>query len=195
MGVLKNKKKKSSLIPNMKIFAVLAISVTAQTGCSWFHGNSGQHVSCLPAYYINGVCGSGSRDDCRFTGSGTYSFGINCCPEDRSIKVGDKSDCAWIGAENGKNVICPEGKAAFGRCETSQRNDGGGSCNNLSHQAECCTSDLSVAEEKCGWIFDNYGTKVNCPSGLVATGFCGVNNHQDCDSGNAFVGIRCCPPM
>ena len=51
----------------------------------------------------------------------------------------------------------------------SQRNDGGGSCNNLSHQAECCTSELSVQEEKCGWIFDNYGTKVNCPSGILQT--------------------------
>ena len=53
---------------------------------------------------------------------GKYSFGIECCPEDRDIEIGDRSDCEWLGGKSGDNVKCKTetGKTAFGRCETSQ---------------------------------------------------------------------------
>ena len=35
--------------------------------CHWITGGSGDHIQCLPDYYIDGTCGSGSREDCRFS--------------------------------------------------------------------------------------------------------------------------------
>ena len=65
----------------------------------------------------------------------------------------------------------------------------------MSPQAECCISELIPEKTKCGWIYDTYGKKVMCPSGLAIGGFCGSNNHGDCDDGMNFIGIKCCPPV
>ena len=55
-----------------KYFSISAASIAEPKigDCKWLHGNSGQHVNCLPGFYINGICGSGSRNDCRFLGDG-----------------------------------------------------------------------------------------------------------------------------
>ena len=52
---------------------------------------------------------------------GKFSFGIHCCPETRTIQIGQTTDCEWIGEKSGQNAGCKQtGKTAFGRCETSQ---------------------------------------------------------------------------
>ena len=93
---------------------------------------------------------------------------------------------------SGDNVSCAEGQAAFGRCATSDRGNHN-HCNNLSHQVKCCDSDATVKDDKCGWVYATYGVKKDCPPNTVAAGFCGVNQHGDCQN-ESFVGIRCCPP-
>ena len=58
----------------MVIFAICLSLVSAQLDCHWIHGQSGQHVDCLPGFYIDGICGSGSRNDCQFVGNGNLKF-------------------------------------------------------------------------------------------------------------------------
>ena len=53
------------------------IEPLAPGDCSWLHGDSGDHVSCLPGFYIDGTCGSGSQKDCRFSERDKYSFAIH----------------------------------------------------------------------------------------------------------------------
>ena len=79
------------------ILIVLSISsALGQLDCYWAVGQSGNKVECLPDFYIKGGCESGSRDDCNFGGIlGGDSFGINCCPSDRSISFENRSDCQW----------------------------------------------------------------------------------------------------
>ena len=109
---------------------------------------------------------------------GSSGFGIQCCPVDRSLNFGDRDQesCNWYGGSSGENIACPDAQAAFGRCSTSARDEAGGDCGNLSHQTQCCSSNSSVKESSCGYIYGSYGAKTNCPNGLVVAGFCGVNN-------------------
>ena len=43
----------------------------------------------------------------------------------------NRRECVWLGGASGQNVKCEGGKAAFGRCSTSQRSANGGDCNNV----------------------------------------------------------------
>ena len=109
---------------------------------------------------------------------GSNGFGIQCCPVERGLNFGDRDpeSCNWYGGSSGDSISCPDQQAAFGRCSTSAREDAGGDCGNVSHQTQCCSSNASVKESSCGYIYGSYGTKTNCPNGLVVAGFCGVNN-------------------
>ena len=109
---------------------------------------------------------------------GSNGFGIQCCPVERGLNFGDRDpeSCNWYGGGSGDSISCPDQQAAFGRCSTSAREDAGGDCGNVSHQTQCCSSNASVKESSCGYIYGSYGTKTNCPNGLVVAGFCGVNN-------------------
>ena len=44
---------------------------------------------------------------------------------------------------------------------------GGGDCNKVSHQTQCCHSDFKYDLDRCGWIYDSYGVKITCPKGTV----------------------------
>merc|ERR1712025_387879 len=182
-------------LSKMKLLSAFAVGILAQKDCEWHHGKSGQHVSCLLKYYAHGLCGSGSRNDCRFLGDGKFSFGIQCCPEDeKDMIIGDRENCNWIGNSGGNNTNCADkGKAVFGACQTS-KTGGGGHCNKTSHQVECCESNYVPDIDLCGWIYDTYGAKITCPKGMGVAAMCGVNNKGNCDNGNAFAGVRCCPP-
>lgn len=146
----------------MRLTATLSViaSVNAQVGgCYWTGSKSGQFLECLPDYFIKGGCESGSRNDCNIDAGivGTdASFGIKCCPSDRSLNFHGQEECLWIGGESGANVACGNGRAAFGRCSTSQRSGGGGDCNKMSHQVKCCDSDSTIDEDSCGWIYARY---------------------------------------
>jgi hypothetical protein len=121
----------------MKISFVIISSTFAQAieeefcfktpQCHWLGGTSGQNVECLPDYYIDGTCGSGIRDDCKFDDF-SYSFGIHCCKANSEIKVGPKKNCHWYGGASGDNVECPPDLNTFavGRCSTSQFSSYGG---------------------------------------------------------------------
>lgn len=62
-----------------------SIAPSAPGDCQWLTGGSGQHAKCLPGFFIDGTCGSGSREDCRFSREsgdnassyGTFAFGIH----------------------------------------------------------------------------------------------------------------------
>merc|ERR1711962_1918944 len=192
----------------MKLLLPLAAQCLAGTidsyapgDCHWITGGSGDFIQCLPDFYIDATCGSGSREDCRFMREGEdgtaqmgkYAFGIHCCPATKQLPVGAPDDCQWYGANTGENAECPGVNAAFGRCSTNKSVGGGGDCNKLGHQVQCCTSAIHTKPELCGWLYDTYGTKLSCPNGQVAAGFCGTNNKADCNDGHNFVGIRCCP--
>ena len=109
---------------------------------------------------------------------GSSGFGIQCCPVERNLDFGgrDQESCNWYGGASGDAISCPNNMAAFGRCSTSARSGDGGDCGNISHQTQCCSSNSSVKESSCGWIYGSYGSKTSCPNGLVVAGFCGVNN-------------------
>ena len=115
------------------------------------------------------------------------------CPENREISVGELVDCNWYGGNSGTDLECPDNQPAFGRCSTNQNRGDDGECNKLSQQVQCCGSDATVEMAKCGWIYDTFGSHLTCPGGLLATGFCGVNNKSDCNDGQNYIGIRCCP--
>ena len=58
------------------------ITPSAPGDCVWVGGNSGDHLDCQTGQYIDGICGSGSRKDCRLVDEdgATYekvSFGIH----------------------------------------------------------------------------------------------------------------------
>ena len=74
-----------------------------------------------------------SRDDCKLDGLkfGEDSFGIKCCPGWTFDMFLNRRECVWLGGASGQNVKCEGGKAAFGRCSTSQRSANGGDCNNV----------------------------------------------------------------
>lgn len=61
-------------VRKMVIFTIVLSLVSAQLDCHWIHGGSGQHVDCLPGFYIDGICGSGSRNDCKFAGNGNENL-------------------------------------------------------------------------------------------------------------------------
>merc|ERR1712156_823907 len=184
----------------MKLSVVVGVigSVKSQgpTGCYWAGSKSGEFVECLPDFYVKGACESGSRNDCNIDAGiiGTdASFGIKCCPSDRTLDFTNQDECLWLAADTGENLACGEERAAFGRCSTSARSGKGGDCNNTSHQAKCCNSKTQIDEDTCGWIYASYGVKKECPAGTAVAGFCGVNNKSDCKN-NSFVGLRCCSP-
>ena len=196
----------------MKIFATIISLTSAQGVCQWQWAKSGDRLKCLPNFYIDGMCESGRRDDCgwakekfalyilKFRGVGTSrSFGIRCCPSSRSIPIGEFQNCEWQGGGTGVNVECPVNGAgrmqlAVGRCSTSARNDNNGACQQDEvHSAFCCDTQSKVDDVYCGWLYETYGKNLICPTGLVATGFCGVNNKADCNQGKKFAGIKCCP--
>ena len=196
------------LAPSIGVIVAAAASVDSAAvaapgpgpACYWQGAKSGTYLECLPDYYIRGACESGSCDDCQVDSSGIIgsdaSFGIRCCPSESwpgGLDFHEQRDCEWLGGDSGVNVPCKQNRAAFGRCSTSQRSNGGGDCNNMSHQVKCCTAKSEINEETCGWIYGRYGTKQNCPDPKVVTGFCGVNNKSDC-ANNKYMGIRCCRP-
>ena len=76
-----------------------------------------------------------SRNDCNIDAGviGTdASFGIKCCPSDRTLDFTNQAECLWLAADSGENLACGEERAAFGRCSTSARSGKGGDCNNVS---------------------------------------------------------------
>jgi len=109
------------------------------------------------------------------------------------------ANCGWQSGATGVDVSCPaneEGKTqlAIGRCSTSARNDSKGACQDGDvHSAYCCDTESEVDDVFCGWLYETYGKNLLCPTNLVATGFCGVNNTGDCQQGTKFAGIKCCP--
>ena len=146
----------------------------------------------------NIFCNPQSRNHTELVYSETYRNHIKkfhfSCPETRDIPVGELVGCQWYGADSGQNINCPENMSVFGQCSTNKNIGNGGDCNKLSHQAECCGSDITLDMAMCGWIYGTYGEKITCPSGLTGAGFCSVNNKSDCKDGKHFAGIKCCPP-
>jgi hypothetical protein len=182
----------SAIITTTFAFTIEQASSISTEECHWLGGTSGQKVECLPDFYIDATCGSGSRDDCRFDRN-NYSFGIHCCRANLEIRVGPKNNCHWYGGASGDDVECPPDLTPFGRCSTSQFDYYGGQCHGIiSHEVECCESEIKIKEESCGWIYDTYGKNIFCPSGMIGAGFCGTNNKGDCNNGNNFIGIQCC---
>lgn len=181
-------------------FSALASSVAERRpgDCYWAVGHSGDEVECLPDFYIAGACESAGREECRVSGFEGFAMGIHCCPSDKDHHFEDREDCAWGDAESGEDISCPEGKAAFGRCATSNKNSSYGECKaeaegyTVSHKAWCCNASTKINDEKCGWIYAGHGSRTDCPNKMVVAGFCGVNNAADCHNDN-FSGIRCCP--
>jgi hypothetical protein len=127
------------------------------------------------------------------------SFGIRCCPASRAIPIGQVSNCGWQSGATGVDVSCPQNEegrtqVALGRCSTSARNDGKGACQDGDvHSVYCCDAETNVDDVYCGLLYETYGKNLLCPSNLVATGFCGVNNTGDCKQGTKYAGIKCCP--
>ncbi|CAG5112318.1 Oidioi.mRNA.OKI2018_I69.chr2.g6545.t1.cds [Oikopleura dioica] len=183
----------------MKLIGAVLSVASAQSGCNWIWGNSGDRLECLPNFYVDGVCESGRRDDCGGLGT-AVSFGIHCCPASRNIPIGILSDCGWVSGGTGEDIECPKSEAgvtqlAFGRCSTSARSDSRGACQDEDvHSVYCCSSESTVDEQYCGWLYETYGKNLLCPTNLVAAGFCGVNNTSDCKQGTRYSGIKCCPP-
>ena len=105
----------------MKVLSLIACvhaapSVAAPNdGCYWQSSKSGGYVECLPDYYIRAACESvsffcffsvrsfnfkGSRDDCHVDGIGHgSSFGIECCPADRTMNFKNPTNCQWLGGK------------------------------------------------------------------------------------------------
>ena len=131
-------------------------------------------------------------------GFSNKSFGIRCCPE-IFFPINERTNCEWHRAMSGVAIECPINEAgrmqmAVGRCSTSARNDDNGACvNDTVHTAFCCDTSTVVDHKYCGWLYETYGKNLVCPVGLLATGFCGVNNKADCNQGTKFAGIKCCP--
>ena len=72
------------------------VLIKAPGDCYWTGAGSGSQLECLPEFYIKGGCESGSRDNCHVDGIiGSQSFGIHCCPVDRSLALGNRSNCTW----------------------------------------------------------------------------------------------------
>ena len=74
----------------MRSFALLFVNARAfsvePAANNWLTGHSGEHLSCFPNHYIDGVCSSAESDDCNFSIIGRdgeqdtrdkYSFGIH----------------------------------------------------------------------------------------------------------------------
>lgn len=182
----------------MKLATFIFSLASAQGGCNWIWGESGNRLECLPNFYIDGVCESGRRNDCGGLGT-SASFGIHCCPASRAIPIGQVSNCGWVSGATGEDISCPQNEegqtqVALGRCSTSARNDGKGVCQDGDvHSVYCCDAELNVDDVYCGWLYETYGKNLLCPTNLVATGFCGVNNTGDCQQGTKYAGIKCCP--
>ena len=88
-----------------------------------------------------------SRNDCNIDAGviGTdASFGIKCCPSDRTLDFTNQDECLWLAADTGEEVTCGEEQAAFGRCSTSARSGRGGDCNNVSFIFYASNCSLSV---------------------------------------------------
>merc|ERR1712026_249392 len=103
----------------MKLSVVIGFfgSVKGQLdqGCYWAGQQSGGFVECLPDFYIKGSCESGSRNDCNIDAGviGTdASFGIKCCPSDRTLDFTNQDECLWLAADTGEEVTCGEEQAA-----------------------------------------------------------------------------------
>ena len=61
----------------MNLFAAIFSLVSAQGGCNWIWGESGNRLECLPDFYIDGICESGRRNDCGWVKLGTGAS-FNC---------------------------------------------------------------------------------------------------------------------
>ena len=80
------------------LFATSATAslIKAPGDCYWTSAGSGSNIECLPEFYIKGGCESGSRDNCHIDGLvGSQSFGVHCCPVDRSLSLGGRNNCTW----------------------------------------------------------------------------------------------------
>ena len=103
---------------------------------------------------------------------------------------------------SGESLSCSTGKAAFGRCATSNKNPTYGECRStapidnygdyiVSHRlvfstnqnqvsyfrVYCCNASTKVNDDKCGWIYSGHGSRMDCPNKMVVAGFCGVNHN------------------
>merc|ERR1712130_874947 len=149
---------------SMFLFSVAGLfgGVLAQgaVGCYWAGGLSGANIECMPNHYIDGVCGSGSRNDCK-EGRTKYSFLIRCCPDGAMVNSGPRNDCQWLAGNQGDNVTCPNAQLAFGHCQTSQASLTGnaGDCHKSSVEVMCCdsvelTTRSNATMEQCSPAFD-----------------------------------------
>eukprot|EP01083_Nonionella_stella_P118520 353842_1 len=160
-------------------------------------GVQGQFLQCS-AGVITSTCGSGGDPDCaRRSGkcsSGSYA-GIQCdysglggyvgngqwfCTGDNSHSYGVSQSC--LDQSNHLMIgICGSGKSRD--CQTECAGNAGILCGSI--------DGVDVDTSACEWVYQyEQGYFESCPSGYIATGWCGSGMSKDCE-GNSNK-LQCC---
>lgn len=168
-------------------------------------------MQCLPGWYANGACGSGSREDCRGSSAGgKHHTMLHCCPH--KFKNDYEHDCSSYSGNWGDNIFCPAStiydnakptdeypnnyylQELTGLCASADRGRCG-SDNNKAFEIKCCeTKDVKVGPlNQCAWRYGPYGDKLVCPDDYAIAGYCGSPRQPECNKRVSYTGIQCCP--
>ena len=187
-----------------KILPSILIALSSALTCEWYGSGYGVDIQCLPGWAAFGICGSGSRANCKSSfGSNSYYYMLYCCQT--KYTNNKQGNCHWTGHSAGQLNTCKDddgyNQAIYGGCGSGRGQKCGVSSNattTLYHNSELCcdNNDISISPDaKCGWKYGTHGDLLTCPSGYIGSGLCGSGRNAACESGatTSGIGIYCCP--
>jgi len=120
----------------------------------WVCGNSGEHLSCPVSSALVGVCGSGSKEDCKLNCENPSAAAILCSPPQSPYGV--SKDSTWmLPQDQGDTGKCPKGTVSCGACSSQAGSD----CDGKSTRLECCPfMDCSPTSNEGFWRYVKSGS-------------------------------------